>query len=69
MLATRLAAPVGQLPKAHRFDGMGVLGPYSESATVNDACAVFVSAASYDVNPAVPSRFVVKLPDLRSEYS
>jgi hypothetical protein len=46
----KLAGPVGQVPKAQRLEGMVSLGlPSSVSRTVNNECAVFVSAVSYDL--------------------
>src|SRR6266478_754945 len=70
---TKLARPVGQLPKAQRLEGIGVLGlPSSMSRTVKVECAVFVSAVSYDRKAALPLRVESKLPAsgrFRSEYS
>src|SRR5262245_48600244 len=69
----KLACPVGQVPKAQRSGAIGVLAlPRSVSRTVNVAWEVFVSAVSYDLNAALPFRFVVKVPAsgrLKSEYS
>src|SRR5215475_11116573 len=71
--AVKLACPVGQVPKAQRSGAIGVFGlPSSVSRTLNVAWAVFVSAVSYDLNAALPFRFVVKVPAsgrLKSEYS
>src|SRR6267154_3872933 len=70
---TKLACPVGQLPKAQRSEEIGVLGlPSSVSRTVKVECAVFMSAVSYDMKAAFPLRVESKLPAsgrFRSEYS
>src|SRR6267142_6347253 len=69
---TRLAAPDGQEPNAHRLEAIAALGASTSSRTVKMACAVLVSAVSYERNPAVPSRFSVWVPEsgrFRSEYS
>src|SRR5436190_4283439 len=70
---TRLACPVGHVPKAQRSEAIGILGlPRSLSRTVRVECEVFVSAVSYDLNAALPLSVDVKVPAsgrLRSEYS
>src|SRR5882762_8058324 len=70
---TKLARPVGQLPKAQRSEAIGVLRlPISVSRTVKVECTVFVSAVSYDMKAALPLRVESKLPAsgrFRSEYS
>ena len=72
VVGTRLASPVGHVPKAHRSDGMGTLGPSTASRTVNVEWAVSVSAVSYERKLGLPSRVSVKVPAcgmVRSEYS
>src|SRR6516164_8917801 len=73
VVAVKLAWPVGHVPNAQRFEAIGVFGlPSSVSRTVNVACAMFVSAVSYDLNAGLPFRFVEKVPAsgrLKSEYS